>query len=142
PCHYAQTAFAALAEATPVPVDIEAASETAPLVLPDLRHATPSVSFSAVDAVAAVAPDGSLLLSIVHRGSTGPIRLTIDLPDFKAAEAAAVRTLSANEPWAGNTLEQPEAIRPVDSVVLVTAGKITLDLAPYSIVRLRLAGPK
>ena len=40
PCHYAQSMFAAFAEATPVKTDLTCATEKAPLVLPDLRNVT------------------------------------------------------------------------------------------------------
>jgi len=141
PCHYAQAMFAALAEATPVALEIECALEQAPRVLPDLRNAVPNLSFGALDTLAAVAPDGALLLSLVHRGSTGPIRLSIECRDFPAAGMATVRTLTAAVPWATNTLEHPEAVLPSDSSLPVHAGQLTIDLAPYTVARVRLPAP-
>lgn len=138
PCHHAQAAFAAFAGATPVAVEIETATERAPMVLPDLKNATREISFSAVDALGALANDGSLLLSVVHRGSSGPVRLGIEFADFKAGGSAAVRTLAAEVPWAANSLETPHAIKPVDSAVALREGKLELDLQPYSIVRIHI----
>ena len=138
PCHYAQAAFAELAGATPVAVDLQAPSERAPLVLPELRHVTKAESFRTVDALAALAPGGDLLISIVHRGSGGAIALAIELRDFPAAPAAEVRTLSGPVPWAANTLRDPEAIKPVDSTAAVREGRLTLELQPYSVVRVRV----
>ncbi|MBI3192653.1 MAG: alpha-N-arabinofuranosidase, partial [Pedosphaera parvula] len=138
PCHYAQAAFAAFAGATPVALEIESAVERAPMVLPDLRNATKEVSFSAVDALAALATDGSLLLSIVHPGTSAPIRLEIDLRDFKPARVAGLHTLAADVPWAGNTLEKPEAVKPIESTAPVREGRLELELRPYTVVRVRI----
>ncbi len=138
PCHYGQAAFAAFAGATPVALEIESAVERAPMVLPDLRNATHEVSFSAVDALAALATDGSLLLSIVHRGTSAPIRLEIELPDFKPARVAELHTLAADVPWAANTLEKPEAVKPLDSTVPVREGRLELELRPYTVMRVRI----
>jgi alpha-N-arabinofuranosidase len=138
PCHFAQSAFAAFAGASPVATELSCAVEPAPRVLPDLRNAAPAASFSAVDALAALATDGSLLLSIVHRGTHGPIKLSVSLDDFASADRAEVRTLSAGVPWAANTLEQPEAVKPVDSTVAVRENRLELELPPYSVLRVRV----
>jgi alpha-N-arabinofuranosidase len=142
PCHHAQAAFAAFAGATPVGVEIEAATEHAPLVLPQLREATREASFAAVDALAALAPDGSLLISLVHRGSSGPVQTSIVLDGFQGAETAEVNTLSADVPWAVNTLEKPDNVAPITSTVSVANSQMTLDLKPYSVVRVRVPGKK
>ncbi len=138
PCYYAQADFAALANATPVTAELECASEPAPRVLPDLRGATSAARFSAVDALAALAPDGSLLLSLVHRGTQGPVKLEVELSDFNAAASAAVRTLAADAPWTGNTLEHPDAVKPVDSTAAVHDGKLELELPPYTVMCVRI----
>ncbi|MHB8520279.1 MAG: alpha-L-arabinofuranosidase C-terminal domain-containing protein [Limisphaerales bacterium] len=138
PCFYAQAAFAAFAGATPVAVDLDTAVEHAPRVLPDLKNAAPSARFGAIDALAALATDGSLLLSIVHRGTAGPVRLSVALQDFRSGDAAALRTLTADVPWAANSLDAPRAITPVDSAIDVKNGRLELDLRPYTVVRLRI----
>ena len=138
PCHYAQAAFAELTGATPVAFDLQAPSESAPLVLPELRNVTKEESFRTVDALAALAPNGDLLISLVHRSSRGATALAIDLQDYAAARAAEVRTLSGPVPWAANTLRDPEAIKPADSTVEVRDGRLTLDLKPYSVLRVRM----
>jgi alpha-N-arabinofuranosidase len=138
PCHHAQAAFAAFADAIPVAVELETAMERAPLVLPDLRNATREASFGTLDALAALAADGSLLLSVVHRGTGGPLRLAVELSDFDPAATAEARTLAADVPWAANTLEQPDAVAPVDTTLPVRDRRLELDLRPFSFVRLRL----
>jgi alpha-N-arabinofuranosidase len=119
-------------------VEIESAAEEAPRVLPDLKNATPACAYRAIDALAAVATDGSLLMSIVHRGTSGPIRLTVHVEDFAAKGAAQVRRLTADVPWAANTLEHPERVKPADESTEVKDGRLTLELNPFTVVRVRV----
>jgi len=138
PCHYAQSSFAAFSGATPVTVEIECAAHKAPGVLPDLRRVTSECTFGIVDALGALATDGSLLVSIVHRGTSGPIRLQINLDGFSASGPAEIQQLGGPNPWAGNSLDQPGAIVPVDSTVPLRGDRLELDLAPYTVLRLRV----
>jgi len=78
------------------------------------------------------------LISVVHRGTSGPIELAIELDGFKPAAAAEVRSLSADVPWAANSLEKPEAIKPVDSQIGIQAGKLTLTIKPYTVLRVTI----
>jgi alpha-N-arabinofuranosidase len=138
PCHYAQAAFAEFAEAMPVAVDIESVTERAPMVLPELKNAAKEASFSSVDALAALATDGSLLLSIVHRGSSVPVRLQVESVDFKPSGSAELVTLTAEAPWGGNTMENPTAIKPTKSRVELRGRQFELELRPYTWVRVRI----
>jgi alpha-N-arabinofuranosidase len=139
PCYYAQSAFAAFAGAIPVPIEIESAVEEAPMVLPDLKNASKNVSFRSVDALAAMGGDGGLLLSIVNRSSSNePFHITVDIQDFKPANEAELRTLAADAPWDGNSLDQPARIHPVDSSIPLRDGKLELDVKPFSVLRVRL----
>jgi alpha-N-arabinofuranosidase len=138
PCHYAQAAFADFAGATPVRIELQAATERAPRVLPPLRNLGREETFKTVDAIAAVATNGDLLFSIVYHGSTGSTRLAVELHDFAAAGNARVRTLSGPFPWAANSLKHPDAIKPADTTVEVHDGRFALDLQPYSVLRVRL----
>jgi alpha-N-arabinofuranosidase len=138
PCHYAQAGFTSFAGAVPVQVEIASAVESAPMVLPDLRHAAKSADYVLVDALAALAPDGALLLSVVPRGTDGPISCRVLLDDFPAASDAQVRILSADAPWIDNTLQEPDRIRPVDSTTPVSNGVLMVELRPYSVVRIRV----
>jgi alpha-N-arabinofuranosidase len=139
PCHYAQANFAAFAGATPVTVELETALEKAPQVLPDLKGAATEASFNSVDALAAVATDGSLLLSIVNRGTSGPIRASIELQDFKPGDSAELTTLSAAVAWAVNSLTSPRAVIPRDSTVPVREGRLEVELPAFSVSRLRVS---
>ncbi|MHB9046578.1 MAG: alpha-L-arabinofuranosidase C-terminal domain-containing protein [Pirellulales bacterium] len=138
PCYFAQSSFAALAGATPVAVELHAPQVAAPMVLPDLKSATKECSYGAVDALAAVGTDQSLWISLVHRGTAGPIRLEIAIEDFKAAERVELWTLSAEVPWAANSYEHPERIRPVESSASLRDAKLTVELKPYTVARVRI----
>jgi alpha-L-arabinofuranosidase len=109
------------------------------MVLPDLKKATNQVAYAAVDALAALAKDGSLLLSIVNRGSTGPVQLAIVVEGFHPAASAELQTLSATRPWEGNSMESPEVVKPVDRALAIEGEKIRFELGPYTVARLRLA---
>jgi alpha-N-arabinofuranosidase len=138
PCQYAQAAFAEFAEAKPVSLEIECAQESAPMVLPDLKNATRSVSFGAIDALAAVATDGAMLVSLVNRSSAGPVRVTITAEDFPAAPTAQLHSLTGRNPWDGNSLEKPELVKPAETEVSVQDGKVQVSLPPYTVARLRM----
>ena len=138
PCHYLQAAMAELAGATPVAVQVESPDEVAPFVLPDLKSATTGCSYKTIDAMAAVDPQGTCWVSLVHRGSQGPIDVTVELAGAALSDAAELRTLTADVPWAANSLEDPQRVRPIDSQVEVHDSRVTLRLAPYTWVRMRI----
>ncbi|MHC4559476.1 MAG: alpha-L-arabinofuranosidase C-terminal domain-containing protein [Planctomycetota bacterium] len=138
PCHYAQAMFSAFAEAMPVKTELSCATETAPLVLPDLKNVTSTWSYKSVDALAAITPDGSLLISIVHKGTDNPIELEIILKDFDSAKKVEIQTLSTELPWAENTLENPQAITPVNTVNSIEKGQLSTTIKPYTVLRLKI----
>jgi alpha-N-arabinofuranosidase len=137
PCHYAQSMFAALAEAVPVETELTCPSQKAPRVLPDLRNATEDWTYKTLDILAARATDGSLLLSIVNKG-TGPAGLDVTLNDVEPAGKAEIQTLSAEVPWAANTPESPEAITPTTTSTKMNGNKLSLDLPPYTYTLVRI----
>jgi alpha-L-arabinofuranosidase len=94
--------------------------------------------YAAIDAMAAVADDGTLLLSIIHRGTSGPIRVAIELGSFHAERKADLYLLSADVPWAANTLRSPETVKPRESTAEIRHGKLTLDLKPFTWCRARI----
>jgi len=137
PCHYANELFAEFAEATPVKVQVKAASERAPIILPDIKNAGGNPEFSVVDAVAAVTPKGDLLVSLVHRGTSGPERVLLNTEGFSAADTAQLTTLTGTEPWAVNTLEKPDEVQPVQSELEVHDSSLRFVMQPFSIVQVR-----
>jgi alpha-N-arabinofuranosidase len=138
PCHYAQTMFREFAGAAPVAIQIEAPTERARIVVPQIREATKEERYRIIDALAALAPDGDLLLSIVHRGTENPVRLAIALTGFEAAPEARTQRLSADVPWAANSLDAPEAVKPVEGQARVEHNRLVLDIPPYTYMTIRL----
>jgi len=139
PCHYSQAMFAPFNGARPVAVHLSSGCERLPRALPDIDGAAVELEeVSTIDAVAAVGTDGALLISVVHRGTAGPVDLTIDLAGFAQAGAAELQTLSAEVPWARNTLEEPEAIVPRASRRTITDGTLSLAVPRYSVTVVRI----
>jgi len=141
PCYYAQAAFHDFLGATPVAIELNAPVEQSPRVLPGLRTLAMDSAIKTVDVLAAIARDGDLLLSIVHRAGSGSTRLVIDVSDFAAGKSAEAWTLSGKVPWEENTLAEPSRIKPIDSIVEMErdAGmRLVLELPAYSVLRVRL----
>jgi alpha-L-arabinofuranosidase len=115
---------------------LESPKEQAPLVVPDLKNVVSSWSYATVDALAAVTANGRLLVSVVHRGTGGPVSLEIALHDFPAASKAEMQVLSAEVPWAQNTLDNPQGIRSLASTVGIENTTIRIDIKPFTLVRL------
>ncbi len=138
PCHYAQAMFAALADTVPVETELTCSTARAPRVLPDLRNVTENWTYKTLDALATRASDGSLWISIVHKGTEEPVELEITLKDFEPAPDAEVRTLAAEVPWAANSLEAPEVITPVADRKRLNNRKLSISLRPYSYTLIRI----
>lgn len=138
PCHYAQSIWTVFAGATPVQVHIKCSAEKAPCVLPDLRRVVSDCSFGIVDALAAIADDGSILISLVNRGATSPVRVTIEFDGFAPGNKALVTRLEGEHPWSGNSLENPDAVAPRVVDHPVKGGHLELQLAPFGITVLRI----
>jgi alpha-N-arabinofuranosidase len=142
PCHYAQAMFAAFADATPIKVELSCSEMEAPMVLPDLKNVASEWRYKTIDSVAVLAPDGSLLISIVHKGTDKSIDLEINIKDFDAEKPAEIQTLIAEKPWLGNSLEQPERITPQETKGIIKNGKLNLSIKPYSVVCIRIPSSK
>ncbi|MHC4917708.1 MAG: alpha-L-arabinofuranosidase C-terminal domain-containing protein, partial [Planctomycetota bacterium] len=91
-----------------------------------------------LDAVAALAADGALLVSVVNRGTAEPVRLTVSAEGFPTAGECQVTELSAENPWDANTLEEPEKVKPRRRGAEFREGRIDLAVAPCSLLLLRL----
>jgi alpha-N-arabinofuranosidase len=136
PCHYAQAMFAAFVDAVPVKIELRSQTQTAPLVLPDLKNVTSNCSYKTIDALAAQSKDGNLLISLVHRGTTGPVDLEITIKDSTYTGRAELQTLTADVPWAENTLENPEAIIPANTTAKIENGKMLITIEPYTVLKI------
>ena len=134
PCHYAQTLFAKLAGAHPVQVELQCPEQQAAGVL----SCTPAGTGTGIlDVLAAITPDGDLLVSIVHRGTQDPRSLSILLDGFPAG-AAEIWRLGAEVPWAANSLDEPERVKPTREETECTDGLISLTIQPYSLAQIRI----
>jgi alpha-N-arabinofuranosidase len=142
PCYYAQSMFAAFTDAVPVKIEIRSPTQAAPLVLPDLKNVTSARSYKTIDALAAKSKDGRLLVSIVHRGTSGPIDLEINIEDFASTGGAEIQTLTADVPWAANSLEKPEAIIPVTKAGKIENGKMLVTIKPYAVLKITISRPR
>ena len=138
PCHWSQAGFAAFAGARPVKIEVTSPEEAAPLVLPAMVNQSVLRHYAAIDAAAAVADDGTLWLSIIHRGTSGPIRVTVELGTFHAAPKADLYLLSADVPWAANTIRLPETVKPQESTIEIRDDKLILILKPFTWCRVRV----
>ena len=142
PCHYAQAMFAAFADAVPVKVELNCSTREAPMVLPDLKNVASGKTYKIIDSVAAITPDGGMLISIVHKGTDEIIELEISIQDFEVGKEAHIQTLVADKPWLGNSLEHPERIQPEETTSLVKNGKLNLSVKPYSVLSVRISPSK
>ena len=55
---------------------------------------------------------------------------------FRAAMGAT--SARADVPWAANTLQKPDAVKPVDATIAVRDGRIDFELKRYSLLRVRV----
>jgi alpha-L-arabinofuranosidase len=130
--------FSDFAGAKPVKTELTTPSEHAPRVLPDIKNTSGEASFGVVDGLAALGPKGELLLSFVHRGASGPVRLHVRVDDFSQGRKVQIHTLSGTMPWAANTLENPKAVEPIRTGAELREGSMTLVLPPFSVVQARI----
>jgi alpha-L-arabinofuranosidase len=138
PCHYGQVMFAAFAEATPVALEIRAASHQPPLLLAGLHELDIPERTPDIDAIAATSADGKrLLISIVYRGTAEPVEVEIFTDALKATEAV-VTELGADRPWLGNDLGQPCRIAPRVRTVAVRNGWSMIRVAPFTLVQVEV----
>jgi len=135
PCHYAQGMFSALAGASPVPVELSCAEVTSAGVVKSVPDGTKA---PVLDIVAARADSRTLLVSIVSRG-TETVDLSLDLGGFAKSGRAELVRLSAEVPWAVNTLASPKAVAPVSESADIVNGKIAVTVPPFTIIRLTVS---
>jgi alpha-N-arabinofuranosidase len=135
PCYYANLLFANFAEATPVETELQTSQEQAPLELPDLKNVAGKKTFGAVDAVAAISPNGDLLVSLVHRGTAGPIRVNLQVDGFSAAEKVSLSVITGTAPWTANTLEKPNTVGILSSEETMHGDSLSLVVQPFSVLQ-------
>jgi len=138
PCYYANLLFADFAQATPLTIQLTSPRETAPKILPDIQKVEGESSFNCLAALVALDSKGDILISLVHRGTAGPIRTLIQVQGLSGHSKARLQTLSGPTPWSANTLRDPQAVRLVVTEQDVLNGEFSLLLQPFSVVQVRL----
>ena len=136
PCYYARSLFAAFGGARILPVEIAAARDEAPRVLPDLRRAAPAVEFAVVDAFAARNAAGDVLVSLAQRRPDRPVRVRVELAGWPAGRSVRLDLLAGDHPGAANTLDAPETVTPRTRMLTGEAGAVEFELPPCSVARL------
>jgi len=136
PVHYGHQMGMALAGGTPLKVSLACdAYDTNQSFgqVPCHRQAP------ALDAMAVLSADGgSLVVMLLNRLAGGrPIALEID-PGMAVAAEAEIVTLAGETMYDQNTLEDPERIRPRRTTAAVAGGKLSLDVPPFALVRVRM----
>lgn len=89
-----------------------------------------------VHLVAGRTAQGDVVLKLVNSG-TQPIELEIDLAGLKVQDEVAVETLTDPDPWAENTLEKPNRVKPRMSKALVGDGVVRHRFPPHSLTVMR-----
>ena len=121
PTYYVFKMYVPFQNATFLPVALDAGSYT---------HN--GVSIPRLDAIAAKAVDGKLLLAITNLDPESAVDVDAELTGIPA-KAAHAETLTAPAIDSVNTFASPDTVVPKPSAVQVQGGKLSLQLAPRSI---------
>ncbi|PSL38268.1 alpha-N-arabinofuranosidase [Labedella gwakjiensis] len=87
-----------------------------------------------VDAVTTVDEElGRASVFVVNRSQTESVRLAIPLGEFGTVSEATAQTLSDDDPYAVNTLENPERVGlATNESIRIEDGEVVIDLPPIS----------
>ena len=108
----------------------------APLIETEKFGAVPSV-----DAVATHdAEAGATAIFLVHRGRDEAVDLAIDISGLGDVELVETHLLHDDDPYARNTLDEPERVRPGTVEARVDGGILHVTLPPISWAALSLVG--
>lgn len=136
PCHHAQTLFAAFAGARPCRHTLVCGSEKNPGLL---VHAPQKEPIPVLDVLTAIDRSGDLLISIVHRGTAGPVKLEITMAGQQCNSPAGMWLLTAPLPWAANFARKPNAIVPKYIQLKVAGKRVTVTMPRFSVALARAA---
>jgi alpha-N-arabinofuranosidase len=121
PTYYIFKMYVPFQDSTFVPVAFDAGTYT---------HG--GVSLPRLDAIAAKAADGKLLLEITNLDAENAATIDADLTGI-AAKSATAETLTAPTVETVNTFESPNAVTPKPAAVKVHDGKLSLTVGPRSV---------
>jgi len=135
PVHHAHALLGELRDCTPVALTLQAPTYDVHQSF-DNGVMPPLEGVPAVDAMAAISPDGrQLRLSLVHRSATcGPLEVEID-PGLPADGPAEVVMLTGETWWDANTEAEPERIAPKRFEIAVEGNRAMLTLPPYTLAQ-------
>jgi alpha-N-arabinofuranosidase len=85
-----------------------------------------------IDAIAAKAADGKLLLEITNLDAEIPVTVDADMPGITAKSASA-ETLTGAAVDSINTFASPNTVVPKPTAVKIRDGKLSLTVAPRSV---------
>jgi alpha-N-arabinofuranosidase len=121
PTYYVFKMYVPFQDATFVPVSMDAGAFT-----------QGGISLPRIDAIAAKAADGKLLLEITNLDAENPVIVDADMPGITAKSASA-ETLIGAAVDSINTFASPNTVLPKPTAVKIQNGKLSLTLAPRSV---------
>jgi alpha-N-arabinofuranosidase len=121
PTYYVFKMYVPFQDATFVPVSMDAGAFT-----------QGGISLPRIDAIAARAADGRLLLEITNLDAENPVTIDADMPGITAKSASA-ETLTGAAVDSINTFASPNTVVPKPAAVKIQNGKLSLTLAPRSV---------
>ncbi|MEU8657197.1 alpha-N-arabinofuranosidase [Actinoplanes philippinensis] len=87
----------------------------------------------AVAAAATVDDHGTVRLFLQNRNTTGPATVTVDLTSFPARSSVAATGIWDDDPYAANTLAEPERVAPrANDTAAISGNVVTITLPPVS----------
>ena len=90
------------------------------------------ISLPRIDAIAAKAADGKLLLEITNLDAENPVTIDADTTGITAKSASA-ETLTGAAVDSINTFASPNTVVPKPAAVKIQNGKLSLTVAPRSV---------
>jgi alpha-N-arabinofuranosidase len=121
PTYYAFKMYVPFQDATFVPVSFDAGAFT-----------QGGISLPRIDAIAAKAADGKLLLEITNLDAENPVTIDADTAGMTAKSASA-ETLTGAAVDSINTFASPNIVVPKSTAVKIQDGKLSLTVAPRSV---------
>jgi alpha-L-arabinofuranosidase len=121
PTYYVFKMYVPFQDATLIPVVLDAGAYT---------HG--NVTVPRVDAIAAKAVDGRVLLEISNLDAENPVAIDTDLPGIRPRSATA-ETLTGVAVDSINTFQSPNVVVPKPATVRIQNGKLSLTLEPRSV---------
>ena len=121
PTFYVFKMYVPFQDATFIPVTFDAGT-----------YAHRGISLPRIDAIAAKAADGKLLLEITNLDAENPITIDAAMPGITAKSASA-ETLTGAAVDSINTFASPNTVVPKSTAVKIQDGKLSLTVAPQSV---------